>query len=187
VSVSIEGSIAYAASPGEGGGAPLLRLLDLTGWECAEVQTLPLPCDGQGKVSLARGNGRHLGGLIIGCGSPDAPLFRLSRDAAGAKTAPIINSVPSNNDRTRSGTEMRIWVGLPLLSLDEGYLRVSADSRSNRRRLDLWSSDGEYVRSRIVDTAMGLFASSPEHQLLLGLRNENGLEVVVYRWSWSNS
>jgi hypothetical protein len=73
------------------------------------------------------------------------------------------------------------WVGLRALQLEEGYLQVLADPRSDRRRLVAFDRRGRVVRGVDLDVAFGLMASSPDGKFVLAYRRTDVDEVVRYR------
>ncbi len=77
---------------------------------------------------------------------------------------------------------MPFWYSLPVLDLDQGYLQVLADLRSDRRRFVIFDKAGMILRMRDVVAPMGIF--SRHGQELLGMRMLNAPEIVEYRWRW---
>lgn len=76
---------------------------------------------------------------------------------------------------------------LAIHELDDGYIQVVADLRSDMRVLTLLDSALRPVKARALDAPLGVLATYPATQTLLAVRRTRGLEIVVYRWRWLNS
>jgi len=111
------------------------------------------------------------GGVVA---SSMAPPFRSAHvDCTGHVSVRFRAEAPS-------ASAPGIWVGLRTLELENCYLQVLADPRSDRRRLLAFSTDGRVLRERDLNVAFGLLASSPDGRRLLALRRTDVDEVVRY-------
>ena len=132
---------------------------------------------------LARGRG----GVILT--RLQAP-FEVSRFRAGGEPEgafrPVLGTLFGEKLSAESGGADR-WVSLGALPLDRGFIQTLADLNSDLRILVLYDGDGGVVRHTVMDVPMGFIASDPERRLLLAARRTDALEVVGYRWSWSEA
>lgn len=79
---------------------------------------------------------------------------------------------------------LQAWTALPAVRLDQAYLQVLADPRSDERRLMLFSDTGRLVQSTIVEVAMGVLDADPRTRTVLAIRNVGVPELVIYTWRW---
>lgn len=86
----------------------------------------------------------------------------------------------ADNDSARAST----LVALSVLPLDDGFLQVLADPRSDLRVFVLYAQDGARTRVRSVSTAIGPLAADRTRRELLMLRRTDITEVVTYGWRW---
>lgn len=77
-----------------------------------------------------------------------------------------------------------LFVSLPTVALDSGYLQVLADMRSDRRRFRLLDAEFALRRSSEASAPVGFLATAPVRRRALATRRTNGIEVVFYRWGW---
>lgn len=75
-------------------------------------------------------------------------------------------------------------LSLPVIPLDDGYLRVMSDLGSDSRWLVRHDKNGTVVRIAALDAPFGLLAATEPGKLLLGARRTSRLELVVYNWCW---
>lgn len=158
-----------------------VRGFSVTSTSC-EARGEPLRTAAAEKVTLALAGGQE---IIASSSDPFRPLLKATLGYGEPVFTEIPASRPQPADLLRSSSGVK-WVALPLVPLDRGFLRVSADLRSDRRRVDRWDSAGIHLNSTEVEGAFGFFTSAPEKRLLLGMRMEGEPQVVLYRWSWEN-
>jgi hypothetical protein len=100
-------------------------------------------------------------------------VSKLSGPLAGG--SPEISEGPS---------DLREWIGLPVVALDRGFAQTLSDPRSDHRLLVLYDQAGRAIRHSQIEVPLGLLASSPEGRLLVALRRTDRLELVTYGWRW---
>lgn len=120
---------------------------------------------------------------VLSCPGPRAPLLAVTVRGDSMQLAALRNSVPSDTVATHFRLVPR-WFPLPLLPLDSGFLQVLADVRSDTRRIELWDEAGRHIRTTVLHSPIGLFSSSPEHRLLLGMKGGDPFRLILYRWRW---
>jgi hypothetical protein len=81
-------------------------------------------------------------------------------------------------------SDSSLFLALPALPLDRGFLQTYVDLRSDRRILVLFDSDGSERRRTTLTVPIGYVASLPASKQLLAIRRVVGTEVVVYEWQW---
>lgn len=106
-----------------------------------------------------------------------------SPDAAPSLTFETI-SLPDELDGSKS--DQGLWVSLPLVQLDRGFLRTISDLRSDRRLLVLYDDAGRVIRQQALNVPFGVLAAAPESRILVAARRGQILEVVKYRWRWAD-
>jgi hypothetical protein len=84
----------------------------------------------------------------------------------------------------RSDRDM--WVSLPTLRLDRGYLQTIGNAGSDHRILVLYDELGRVSRRKVLAVPMGFAASIPETKTLIAARRINRVEIVAYRWRWGD-
>jgi len=185
---SLAGALAVVAAPGgllaldHVGGTPLHRVsaIEAGGAECEVIAEVPVDCAGSTPGIVGPRNGV----LFAGCPDPARPLLRIDLSAAGMRVGEVDASVPSTFENAPGAAAQ--WTVMPLLRVDGGLFRVLADVRSDLTRFEFWSDEGVHVRTTALAATVGFFASSPDDQLLLGLRDDPTSELVVYAWSWGS-
>jgi hypothetical protein len=102
--------------------------------------------------------------------------------------APILTfeniSLPDGMDGSEA--DQGLWVSLPLVQLDRGFLRTISDLRSDRRLLVLYDHAGRVMRQQVLNVPFGVLAAAPDSQVLVAARRGQTLEVVRYRWRWAD-
>ena len=79
-----------------------------------------------------------------------------------------------------------VWVSLAAIPIDRGFLQTLADVTSEMRVLILYDTPGVAVRSTRLDIPPGFVAAIPARRTRIAARTMNGLELVGYRWRWSD-
>jgi hypothetical protein len=148
--------------------------------DCVRSESVPIPCE-QLNPTVALLDSIS---MVLGCNDPRTPLHRVKLGKGRLRVAPIEGSAPPDSVAFSFEATSRS-VAMPLLQTDRGFLRVVSDLRRDARRFDLWNEHGHYVRGTHVNTHIGFVSSLPDHRLLLGMRNDNGFQLVVYEWSWA--
>lgn len=158
-----------------------VRGFSVTSTSC-EARGEPLRMTAAEKVTLALARGQE---IIASSSDPFRPLLKVTLGDG----EPVVSEIPESRPQAADilgPSRGAKWVALPVVPLDRGFLRVSADLRSDRRRVDRWDSAGIHLNTTEVEGAFGFFTSAPEHRLLLGMRMEGRPEVVLYRWTWED-
>jgi hypothetical protein len=109
---------------------------------------------------------------------PPFDVVRVSRSGA-ARPALVSGSLAEVE-----AAEGHAWVSLPLLPLDDGFVRTFSDLRSDTRLLVLYDAGGSRTRELRIDVPLGVLATAPERRLLVAARRAGALEVVGYTWRW---
>lgn len=78
------------------------------------------------------------------------------------------------------------WYALPFLVLDDGFTRVVADLRSDRRVFEVRRSDLSLRRRTNVAAPLAFFSSRPDLRLILGMRGGDVMDFVLFRWAWQD-
>ncbi len=162
------------------GGTSLHRLtLVVEGADgCVPGPEVPVDCAGSTPGIVSPQNGV----LFAGCADPARPLQRIELTSGGLHLTEPELSVPAAF--REASAPVGQWTVMPLLRIDGGLFRVLAHIGSDLRRLEFWSEEGRHLRTSAVEAPVGFFATSPDDQLLLGLRDDPADELVVFAWSW---
>jgi hypothetical protein len=104
--------------------------------------------------------------------------------AAGAPPHIYALSLPRLDTDSVAPNRAPLWVSLPALPVDSGFIRTFSDLRSDQRILVLYDRHGSVLRQTRLDAALGLIASQPERHLLIAVRKVSGSELTFYQWRW---
>jgi hypothetical protein len=113
----------------------------------------------------------------------DTWAFDVPESAVARRFDPI--SLP--REAVGSESAASLWVSLPLVQLDRGFLRTISDLRSDRRLLVLYDEGGRVIRQQVLNVPFGVLAAAPDSRLLVAARRADHLEVVKYRWRWADN
>jgi hypothetical protein len=120
----------------------------------------------------------------MACTDPSQPLSRIwvSGDSVWLRAVP--GSVPDDSIGGVGAPPMDpLWVGLPLLKVETGFLRVVSDLRSDFRRIERWDARGQHVASTLVEFPFGLVASDRAGRMLVGVREAAGrFELALFEF-----
>jgi hypothetical protein len=95
----------------------------------------------------------------------------------------LIDSLRGENRQPNLDT----WMSLRTLRLDRGYVQTIADVASDHRVLVRYDERGRVTATRVLAVPIGFAASIIEKRTLIAARRINHVEVVKYRWRWSDS
>lgn len=156
------------------------------------LRELPSGCERKGAVSVPPGfspftmasSGKS--SILASSMNPRQPLLLVDLLDGGSVvlttgSASETNSLPAGDD----GLDP-LWIALPLLRTDRGYLRVLSDVRSAMRVFEMIDSSGQPSRRVGVSGPVGLVSSLPERRILLGMKGTTHPEIVLLRWHWTD-
>lgn len=112
----------------------------------------------------------------------DAPFTVERIDSLGRR---LVQSAPLLDERVRIAIDSMpgaIWVSLPAVPLDRGYIQTIADLRSAQRILVLSGRDGNVVSARAFSVPLGFVESEISARRLCAVRTLDARELVCYRW-----
>ena len=110
-------------------------------------------------------------------------VWRVGRDGSAAP-AMMPRGV---RDRVTTRGERERWVALSVVEVGGGYLQTLADLASDRRLLVLMGRDGSTLRITEVAAPLGIAGTSADGEYVVGVRQADGWEAVLYRWRWNAS
>jgi hypothetical protein len=108
-------------------------------------------------------------------------IFRLGRGGEVDRVVPQVQRalMPSRDS-------IPLWISLPAVALDRGIVRTLSDLRSDTRVFTLYDPTGRDIRQSEIDVPLGFVMSVPDSRLLAAVRKTMAVEVVGYRWRWSD-
>lgn len=104
------------------------------------------------------------------------------RGASSRKRQFDRDTLLASNKDTAQALEM---VGTGMRFLDEGFISVLADPRSDLRALVVFDRSGSRQRIATVSIPLGVLDTRPDSRLLLAVRRTDVIELVVYGWRWT--
>ncbi len=117
--------------------------------------------------------------LITEIGFPYRTLHLTSQGGVRIALDPAAQLTPQVRADVLTG-----WESLRVLPLDDWFIQVLADPRSDRRRILVLDAGGHIVRSTLLDVAIGVMDAEQRRKRLIVLRNVGRSELVYYRWRW---
>lgn len=111
----------------------------------------------------------------------------------GGQVTTFHQSDPSSSAASRDTASGAIptapWISLPTLSLDGGYLQTLSDTGSDRRIFVRYDQNGVEVDRRSIGVPLAFSAATTDGEkgLLWGGRQLNDLEIVRYKWRWTQA
>lgn len=159
-------------------GGTSVTFVRLDGFGCHTLATVSLACPPR-SVSLAPAKEPWYG--LAACSDPEMPLLGVSLRGGRLEIDELPGSVPpATFSRAPEGESH--WFGLPILRIEDGYLRVVADLRSDTRRFERWSDSGRHMATTVAEGALGLMASDQAGGRVLGMRSRVKYhELVLFR------
>ena len=122
--------------------------------------------------------------------APDAMLvteiafpYRTFRISSRAKMTVAIDPASQLSPRDRVSV-LAGWESLRVVRLDDAFIQILADPRSDQRRILVFDTRGQMVRSTLLDVALGVLDANQRSHILIALRNVGRSELVYYRWHW---
>jgi hypothetical protein len=171
------GVVGTVPASDSGSRASLIWIRSPYGFDCGGVVVVQGPCDSGEMAWAALADSGEF--PVVACSGDERPLFSLRLDADSLLLHPIPGSRTSAPEpEVAAPGAQPIWLGLALFPLGEGYARVVADLRSERRRIERWNIDGEYIGGTPINYPLGFVATHPAARLLLGVTE--GQETTLY-------
>jgi len=87
-------------------------------------------------------------------------------------------------DTTVSALPKGVWVALPLLPLDFGYLQTLSNLASDERVLLRFDDTGILLKSSVVPIRMAFVDTHPSTQIAITAREITASEIAIYKWHW---
>ncbi|HEX2091528.1 MAG TPA: hypothetical protein VHG28_03960 [Longimicrobiaceae bacterium] len=109
-----------------------------------------------------------------------SPFDAYAIDSDGSRTP--VHFVQPLLPESDTSSYQPLWISMPIVRLETGFLRTFADLRSDTRILVLYDDHGNISRQTLIRSPLGFVASLPERRLLIAIRKSDQLEVVGYRW-----
>lgn len=133
-------------------------------------------------LAMSRASVSH-DGIVIGSARPPFKWIELS--VVGDRPIPVREFAWDSSvcsPQSHDSTEDSSWISVGTVKLGEDYLQSLADEKSDKRCFVLYSSDGRFMRSTVVNVPMAFVASrmtdhGPE---AVAVRHLNRQVVVFY-------
>jgi hypothetical protein len=159
-------------------GDPLLHLLGPSGEVLRGEQIPAFPQNPRLSQNLVLDRGED-GVLLSGAGIP----FSVRRvDCGGEEPIRFEDPIVQLASEIEGGVLDRMFT-VSTLALGGWYLQTLADPASDLRALVLYDEAGGVRRVRTLESPMGFALSFPNDRTLVGLRQLEPQEVVLYRWT----
>ncbi len=126
---------------------------------------------------------RTEGGILLTRENP--PFSALLINSTGSSIQTLRPFDDSNLGRFMEDGPEGIWISLGMVDFREGFVQTLADLRGDRRLLITYSPEGVPLRRTALNAPFGVVEASWDEQTIYAVRDGNGIELVIYRWKWT--